>query len=72
MTEIISGLKQDKEMLQKELGKKADVICDFLQDKMRPGRVWFGNPAVQRQLDRLLTLLHEITFVRASYLPWKI
>ncbi|XP_056288225.1 uncharacterized protein LOC130205103 isoform X2 [Pseudoliparis swirei] len=40
MTEIISGLKQDKEMLQKELGKKADVICDFLQDKMRPEKRW--------------------------------
>lgn len=35
MTEIISGLKQDKELLQQELTKKAELICDF----MRPGRV---------------------------------
>ncbi|XP_034402751.1 coiled-coil domain-containing protein 106 isoform X2 [Cyclopterus lumpus] len=40
MTAIISGLKQDKEMLQKELAKKADVICDFLQDKLRPEKRW--------------------------------
>ncbi|XP_049908533.1 uncharacterized protein KIAA1958 homolog [Epinephelus moara] len=36
MTEIISSLRQDKELLQQELTKKAELICDFLQDKMRP------------------------------------
>ncbi|XP_070845781.1 coiled-coil domain-containing protein 106 [Chaetodon trifascialis] len=36
MTEIISSLKQDKELLQHELTKKAELICDFLQDKLRP------------------------------------
>ena len=45
MTEEISGLKQDKELLQHELTKKAELICDFLQDKLRPGRVWFENSA---------------------------
>lgn len=44
MTEIISGLKQDKQLLQHELTKKAELICDFLQDKLRPGRVWVENP----------------------------
>ncbi|XP_032395634.1 uncharacterized protein kiaa1958 [Etheostoma spectabile] len=46
MTEIISGLKQDKELLQQELTKKAELICDFLQDKMRPEKNWPGcsNP----------------------------
>lgn len=37
MTEMISSLKQDKELLQHELTKKAELICDFLQDKLRPG-----------------------------------
>ncbi|KAM9338529.1 uncharacterized protein kiaa1958 isoform 1-T2 [Symphorus nematophorus] len=36
MTEMISSLKQDKELLQHELTKKAELICDFLQDRMRP------------------------------------
>ncbi|XP_053196244.1 uncharacterized protein LOC128380452 isoform X2 [Scomber japonicus] len=36
MTEMISSLKQDKELLQHELTKKAKLICDFLQDKIRP------------------------------------
>nr|XP_046230647.1 uncharacterized protein LOC124051379 [Scatophagus argus] len=36
MTEIISSLKQDKELLQQEITKKAELICDFLQDKLRP------------------------------------
>ncbi|XP_076019780.1 uncharacterized protein kiaa1958 [Genypterus blacodes] len=36
MTETISSLKQDKELLQSELTKKAELICDFLQDKLRP------------------------------------
>lgn len=37
MTEMITSLKQDKELLQHELTKKAELICDFLQDKLRPG-----------------------------------
>lgn len=41
MTEVISNLKQDKELLQHELTKKAELICDFLQDKLRPGRLVF-------------------------------
>ncbi|XP_068429652.1 coiled-coil domain-containing protein 106 [Clinocottus analis] len=46
MTEIISGLKQDKELLQNELTKKAELICDFLQDKLRPEKRWpcYSNP----------------------------
>ncbi|KAL6097089.1 kiaa1958 [Pungitius sinensis] len=40
MTDIISGLKQDKELLQNELTKKAELICDFLQDKLRPEKRW--------------------------------
>ncbi len=44
MTEIISSLKQDKELLQHELTKKAELVCDFLQDKLRPGKVWVENP----------------------------
>ncbi|KAM4634435.1 uncharacterized protein kiaa1958 [Polymixia lowei] len=36
MTETISSLKQDKELLQHELTKKAELICDFLQDQIRP------------------------------------
>ena len=44
MTEMISSLKQDKELLQHELAAKAALICDFLQDKLRPGRVWIGSP----------------------------
>ncbi|KAI3361970.1 hypothetical protein L3Q82_012321, partial [Scortum barcoo] len=40
MTEIISSLKQDKELLQHELTKKAELICDFLQDKLRPEKKW--------------------------------
>ena len=43
MTETISSLKQDKELLQQELTNKAEIICDFLQDKLRPGEVWFKN-----------------------------
>lgn len=43
MTDMISSLKQDKELLQHELTKKAELICEFLQDKLRPGRVWFKN-----------------------------
>lgn len=39
MTEMISNLKQDKELLQHELTKKAELICDFLQDKLRPGKL---------------------------------
>ncbi|XP_073334483.1 uncharacterized protein [Pagrus major] len=38
MTEMISSLKQDKELLQHELAAKAALICDFLQDKLRPER----------------------------------
>ncbi|XP_036832453.1 uncharacterized protein KIAA1958 isoform X2 [Oncorhynchus mykiss] len=37
MGETISSLKQDKELLQQELTKKAELICDFLQDQLRPG-----------------------------------
>ncbi|XP_037607702.1 uncharacterized protein LOC119477688 isoform X2 [Sebastes umbrosus] len=46
MTEIISSLKQDKELLQNELTKKAELICDFLQDKLRPEKRWLcgSNP----------------------------
>lgn len=33
----ISSLKQDKELLQQELTKKAELICEFLQDQLRPG-----------------------------------
>ncbi|XP_038585882.1 coiled-coil domain-containing protein 106-like [Micropterus salmoides] len=40
MTEIITSLKQDKELLQHELTKKAELICDFLQDKLRPEKRW--------------------------------
>ncbi|XP_046902603.1 uncharacterized protein KIAA1958 homolog isoform X1 [Hypomesus transpacificus] len=36
MVETISSLKQDKELLQQELTKKAELICDFLQDQLRP------------------------------------
>ena len=35
--ETISSLKQDKELLQPELSKKAALICDFLHDHLRPG-----------------------------------
>lgn len=38
MGETISGLKQDKELLQQELTKKAELICDFLQDQLRPDK----------------------------------
>lgn len=51
MIEIISSLKQDKELLQHELTKKAELICDFLQDKLRPGRAWFENPPVYELWD---------------------
>ncbi|KAJ8402067.1 hypothetical protein AAFF_G00373020 [Aldrovandia affinis] len=34
MGETISSLKQDKELLQQELTKKAELICDFLQDQL--------------------------------------
>ncbi|KAM8873188.1 uncharacterized protein kiaa1958 isoform 1-T2 [Synchiropus picturatus] len=34
MTEMISSLKQDKALLQQELTKKAELICDFFQDKL--------------------------------------
>lgn len=37
MGETISSLRQDKELLQQELTKKAELICDFLQDQLRPG-----------------------------------
>ncbi|XP_069560387.1 uncharacterized protein [Brachyistius frenatus] len=40
MTELISSLKQDKELLQHELTKKAELIYDFLQDKLRPEKRW--------------------------------
>ncbi|XP_068190521.1 uncharacterized protein [Antennarius striatus] len=36
MAEIISSLKQDKELLEHEITKKAELICDFLQDKLQP------------------------------------
>ncbi|XP_071370932.1 coiled-coil domain-containing protein 106-like [Centroberyx affinis] len=36
LSETISSLKQDKELLQHELTKKAELICDFLQDQLRP------------------------------------
>ncbi|KAJ8347187.1 hypothetical protein SKAU_G00285880 [Synaphobranchus kaupii] len=34
MGETISGLKQDKELLQQELTKKAELICEFLQEQL--------------------------------------
>ncbi|XP_048874682.1 uncharacterized protein KIAA1958 isoform X1 [Brienomyrus brachyistius] len=34
MEETIKGLKQDKTLLQQELTKKAELICDFLQDQL--------------------------------------
>ncbi|XP_059214252.1 uncharacterized protein LOC131992639 [Centropristis striata] len=40
MAEMISSLKQDKELLQHEVTKKAELICDFLQDKLRPEKRW--------------------------------
>ncbi|XP_051794171.1 uncharacterized protein LOC110965211 isoform X2 [Acanthochromis polyacanthus] len=40
MTEMISSLKQEKELLQSEVAKKAELICDFLQDKLRPEKRW--------------------------------
>ncbi|XP_040014177.1 uncharacterized protein LOC120806794 [Xiphias gladius] len=48
MTEVISSLKQDKELLQLELTKKAELICDFLQDKLRPEKRW---PRYSNQMD---------------------
>ncbi|XP_058268768.1 uncharacterized protein KIAA1958 isoform X1 [Hemibagrus wyckioides] len=36
--ETISSLKQDKELLQQELTKKAELICEFLQDQLRPDK----------------------------------
>ncbi|XP_051974022.1 uncharacterized protein LOC127637138 isoform X1 [Xyrauchen texanus] len=38
MGDTISSLKQDKELLQQELTKKAELICDFLQDQLRPDK----------------------------------
>lgn len=35
----VSSLKQDKELLQQELTKKAELICEFLQDQLRPGKL---------------------------------
>ncbi|XP_063065811.1 uncharacterized protein LOC134457768 [Engraulis encrasicolus] len=34
--ETITSLQQDKQLLQQELTKKAELICDFLQDQLRP------------------------------------
>ncbi|XP_022622327.1 uncharacterized protein KIAA1958 homolog [Seriola dumerili] len=48
MTEMISSLKQDKELLQHELTKKAELICDFLQDRLRPEKRW---PRCSNQTD---------------------
>uniref|UniRef100_A0A4W5LQ35 Uncharacterized protein n=1 Tax=Hucho hucho TaxID=62062 RepID=A0A4W5LQ35_9TELE len=44
MGETISSLKQDKELLQQELTKKAELICDFLQDQLRPGTLLSFSP----------------------------
>lgn len=78
MTEVISSLKQDKELLQHELAAKAALICDFLQDKLRPGRVWTGSPATDdlnhyninslEQIDSWLTRLSKITPVFVHYI----
>ncbi|XP_056592944.1 uncharacterized protein LOC130411943 isoform X1 [Triplophysa dalaica] len=38
MVETIGSLRQDKELLQQELSKKAELICDFLQDQLRPDK----------------------------------
>lgn len=63
MTEIISSLKQDKELLQNELTKKAELICDFLQDKLRPGRVRFENPPVDEFSDCTSTACCTLTLL---------
>ncbi|KAM3600118.1 uncharacterized protein V6R79_018083 [Siganus canaliculatus] len=38
MSETISSLRLDKELLQFELTKKAELISDFLQDRLRPDK----------------------------------
>ncbi|XP_028828416.1 uncharacterized protein kiaa1958 isoform X3 [Denticeps clupeoides] len=48
MGETISSLKQDKELLQQELTKKAELICDFLQDQLRPEKRR-GHPSSQME-----------------------
>ncbi|KAG8010822.1 hypothetical protein GBF38_010085 [Nibea albiflora] len=48
MTQIISSLKHDKQLLQNELTKKAELICDFLQDRLRPEKKW---PHCSNQMD---------------------
>lgn len=52
MTELICSLKQDKELLQHEITKKAELICDFLQDKLRPGRFLPENTAIDETCSR--------------------
>lgn len=46
--ETISSLKQDKELLQQELTKKAELICEFLQDQLRPGTHLNIHKSVQK------------------------
>ncbi|KAI4886030.1 hypothetical protein NFI96_024189, partial [Prochilodus magdalenae] len=46
--ETISSLKQDKELLQQELTKKAELICEFLQDQLRPDKRR-GHPSSQME-----------------------
>ncbi|XP_037403212.1 uncharacterized protein KIAA1958 isoform X1 [Pygocentrus nattereri] len=46
--ETISSLKQDKELLQQELSKKAELICEFLQDQLRPEKRR-GHPSSQME-----------------------
>ncbi|XP_026863774.2 uncharacterized protein KIAA1958 isoform X1 [Electrophorus electricus] len=46
--ETISSLKQDKELLQQELTKKAELICEFLQDQLRPEKRR-GHPSSQME-----------------------
>ncbi|XP_022536913.1 uncharacterized protein KIAA1958 isoform X1 [Astyanax mexicanus] len=46
--ETISSLKQDKELLQQELTKKAELICEFLQDQLRPEKRR-GHPSNQME-----------------------
>lgn len=47
--ETISSLKQDKELLQQELTKKAELICDFLQDQIRPAEKRRPHPSNQME-----------------------
>ncbi|KAK6322906.1 hypothetical protein J4Q44_G00076980 [Coregonus suidteri] len=49
MGDTISSLKQDKQLLQQELTKKAELICDFLQDQLRPEKRR-GHSSIQMEV----------------------